>query len=205
MVTRPRSDDVLYRPPDDPVLVEVPGFDFAMVDGSGDPNTSPDYQQALAALYSFSYPVAITLKRAGRVGLKVGTLEGLWWADDMAAFDTAGDRTAWRWTMMIRQPDDIPAEVVAAARAKVVAKVGATAGQSLRLERFEEGRCAQVMHHGPYADERPTIERLHAFVADQGLRLRGRHHEIYLSDPRRTVPAAMRTILRQPVGPAGTD
>jgi hypothetical protein len=198
--SKPDSRDaLLYRPPDDPVLVEVPGFDFAMVEGSGDPNTSPAYQHAVATLYAFSYPVVITLKRSGRAGLKVGPLEGLWWADDLAAFDTDGDRTAWRWTMMIRQPTGIPPEVLAQARTKVVAKVGESAADALRIERFDEGRSAQVMHHGPYAEERATIERLHSFIAQQGLRLRGRHHEVYLSDPRKAAPAAMRTVLRQPV------
>jgi hypothetical protein len=193
------GDKALYRPPAVPVLVDVPGLDFALVDGSGDPNTSPDYRQALAALYAFSYPVVITLKRLGRLGLKVGPLEGQWSADDMNAFGTAGDRTTWRWTMMIRQPEGIPDDVLTRARAKVIAKVGRSAASSLRIERFDEGRCAQVMHHGPYADEGHTIERLHAFIAEQGMQLRGRHHEIYLSDPRRTVPAAMKTVLRQPV------
>jgi hypothetical protein len=212
------EDRVLFGPPDDPVLVDVPGLDFAMIDGSDDPATSPDYQQAVTALYAFSYPVVIAMKRAGHHDLKLHPLEGLWWGDsaagggtavdrtaddaragDRGAFELGGDRTAWRWTMMMRRPDDIPDDVLAKAQAKVVAKVGPRGAAALRIERFDEGRCAQVMHHGPYAGERLTIERLHAFIADGGLRPRGRHHEIYLSDPRLTLPTAMRTILRQPV------
>lgn len=120
-----RTDDrTLYQPPADPVLVEVPSFEFVMIDGSGDPGTSPDYQAAVAALYAVSYPVVITLKRAGRPGLKVRPLEGLWWAEDLSVFQPAGeDRASWRWTMMIRQPDDVPGEVYDAAAAKMDGRV----------------------------------------------------------------------------------
>ena len=202
--TKPASlDETLYRPPTDPVLVEVPAFDFLMIDGRGDPNTSQEYAAAIQALYSASYPVVMTLKRAGRPELKVRPLEGLWWADDVGAFDPAtADRTAWRWTMMIRQPDGVPEALYADAMARAAKKVGRDAAGRLRVERFEEGRCAQVMHLGPYADEGPNIVRLHQFVAAQGLALRGRHHEIYLSDPRRCAPAKLRTVIRHPVEPA---
>lgn len=190
----------LYRPPREPVLVEVPPFDFIMVDGMGDPSTSAAFEAAVGALYAFSYPVVIPLKRSGRAELKVAPLEGLWWADDLGAFDPARqDRGAWRWTLMIRQPVDIPADVLANAFAKMTKKVGADLASRVRFERFDEGRCAQLMHHGPYAEEGPNIVRLHEFIAAQGSRLRGHHHEIYLSDPRRSAPEKMRTILRQPV------
>jgi hypothetical protein len=190
----------LYRPPREPVLVDVPPGDFIMVDGMGDPSTSAAFQAAVGALYAVSYPVVIPLKRSGRADLKVGPLEGLWWADDLGAFDPARqDRGAWRWTLLIRQPSDIPAEVLANAFAKMTKKVGAEVASGVRFEHFEEGRCAQLMHHGPYADEGPNIVKLHEFIAAQGLTLRGHHHEIYLSDPRRSAPETMRTILRQPV------
>ena len=194
------EDRVQYRPPTDPVLVDVPAFEFVMVEGSGDPNTSVDYQAAVAALYAFSYPVVITLKKAGRSDLKVRPLEGLWWAEDIGVFDsTREDRSAWRWTMMIRQPDDIPVGVTDAGMVNVTKKVGSSMAERVRFERFDEGRCAQLMHHGPYQEEGPSIARLHDFVAAQGLRLRGNHHEIYLSDPRKAAPAKMRTVLRHPV------
>lgn len=194
------DDKTLYQPPADPVLVEVPPFEFVMIDGSGDPNTSPDYQAAIGALYAVSYPVVIALKRTGQVELKVRPLEGLWRADPLSVFEPAtADRTTWRWTMMIRQPDDVPGAVYDAAFATMAKKLGPAVASRVRVERFGEGLCVQLMHHGPYADEGPAIARLHDFAAARGLWLRGRHHEIYLSDPRRTAPGKMRTVLRQPV------
>lgn len=193
----PADEEALYRPPADPVLVRVPGFEFAMVDGAGDPNTSPDYALAVQALYTLSYAVVMPLKRRGRPELKVRPLEGLWWADDPAAF-LDGDRTAWQWCMMIRQPPDVPRELSDAALGKVLGKVGPDVARRVRVERFEEGLCAQLLHVGPYADEGPNIARLHTFIAEQGLRLTGRHHEIYLSDPRRAKPEKLRTVIRQP-------
>ena len=190
----------LYRPGREPVLVEVPPFDFIMVDGMGDPSTSVAFEAAVGALYAFSYSVVIPMKRSGRADLKVAPLEGLWWADDLGAFDPARQvRDAWRWTLMIRQPSDIPAAVLANAFAKMTKKVGADLAAGVRFEQFDEGRCAQLMHHGAYSDEGPNIVRLHEFIAAQGLTRRGHHHEIYLSDPRRSAPDKMRTVLRQPV------
>lgn len=195
------DDRTLYQPPADPVLIRVPPFQFVMIDGIGDPGTSPDYQAAVAALYAVSYPVVITLKRAGRPELKVRPLEGLWWADNLSVFDPSyEDRQAWHWTMMIRQPDDVPGEVYDAAFGKMTRKAGPAVAGRVRLERFDEGLCAQIMHHGPYAYEGPSIVRLHDFAAARGLRLRGHHHEIYLSDPRKSVPEKLRTVLRHPVG-----
>jgi hypothetical protein len=124
----------------------------------------------------------------------------LWWADDLGVFDPARqDRAAWKWTAMIRQPTDIPPQMLADAFAKMSKKVGAEMAGRVRVQLFDEGRCAQLMHFGPYADEGPSIVRLHEFVAAQGLNLRGKHHEIYLSDPRRSPASKMRTILRHPV------
>jgi hypothetical protein len=194
------GDKTLYHPPVDPVLIEVRESEFAMIDGSGDPNASPDYQAAVAALYAVSYPVVITLKKAGRPELKVRPLEGLWWADDLSVFQPASEsREAWRWTMMIRQPEHVPGEVYEAAFAKMAKKLGQAAAERVRIERFKEGLSAQLMHRGPYASEGADIARLHEFAAAHGYRLYGRHHEIYLSDPRKSAPEKMRTVLRQPV------
>lgn len=194
------DEKTFYRPPGNPVLVEIPSFEFVMIDGSGDPRTSADYESAVAALYAISYPVAITLKRAGRPDLKVRPLEGLWWADDFSVFQPASeDRASWRWTMMIRQPDGVPADLYDAAVATMARKLGRGMADQVRIERFDEGLCAQLMHRGPYAEETPSIARLHDFAAAQGLRLRGHHHEIYLTDPRKCAPRNMRTVLRQPV------
>jgi hypothetical protein len=195
------ADKELYAPPTEPVLVDVPAFDFLMIDGSGAPGAD-EHTAAVQALYSVSYPVVIGLKRAGRPELKVRPLEGMWWLADenYEGFDPrTSDRSTWRWTMLIRQPDDVPAGMFDAAIAKAVGKVGSDVAGRLRVERFDEGRSAQVLHRGPYADEFPTIARLHEFIAAQGLTERGRHHEIYLTDPRRSAPDRMRTVLRQPV------
>ena len=194
------DDRMLYQPPAEPVLVRVPPFTFVMIDGIGDPGTSAGYRAAIAAVYAVSYPVVIALKRAGRPELKVRPLEGLWWADDPGAFNPVSQhRASWQWTVMIRQPEDVPPDVYAAAFAKLAAKAVPDVAGQVRVERFDEGLCAQLMHHGPYAVEGPSVVRLHGFAAARGLRLRGRHHEIYLSDPRRSAPQKMRTVLRQPV------
>lgn len=199
--TVPTPENLLYKPATDPVLIEVPEFDFVMIDGRGDPRTSPAFQEAISAVYSFSYPVVISLKRAGREGLKVRPLEALWWADDVSAFDPATQhRAAWQWTVMIRQPEDIPSDVLDAARRSVAKKVGSEVAQRVRLAPFHEGLCVQLMHIGPYSEEGPRIAAMHRFVAGHGLQLRGRHHEIYLSDPRHSLPTKIRTILRHPVG-----
>jgi hypothetical protein len=197
-----RADDrTLYQPPAVPVLVRVPALTFVMVDVHGDPAMSADYRAAIAAVYAVSYPVVTALKRAGRAELKVRPLEALWRADDLGAFNPGRqDRASWQLTMMIRQPDDVPAEVYYSAFSKMAAKTRPDVAARVRVESFDEGLCAQLMHNGPYAVEGRSIVRLHDFAAARGLRLRGRHHEIYLSDPRRGVQGKMRTVLRQPVG-----
>ena len=198
-IPKEQNERLLHRPPTTPVLVDVPPYDNLAVDGVGDPN-GPSFQQAVPALYSIIYPVVITLRRMGRTDVKVWPLEAMWWADDYAVFKPETiDREAWRWTALLRLPEDVPDDVMAMARSKAEAKLGAQAAQGARIDALDEGRCAQVMHRGPFADEGPTIAALHAFIAEQGLFLNGPHHEIYLSDPRRCAPAKMRTVLRQPV------
>lgn len=189
----------LYAAPREPVLIDVPDLSFLMIDGRGDPSTAPEYTQAIEALYSVAYTLKFTLKRAAEpFDYAVMPLEGLWWAPDMSSF-ASGDRASWEWTAMIMQPDLVTGELVERALAEATAKKALPAAARLRLERFEEGPSAQVMHLGPYSAEGPTIARLHAFIAEQGLALRGKHHEVYLGDPRRTAPERLRTIVRQPV------
>ncbi len=129
-------------------------------------------------------------------------LEGLWWVNDVEKFSMAelmGRRDEWQWTMMIMQPDFVTRALVKQAIAEVIEKRGdSPALAKIRLASFREGKCAQVMHIGPYSAEAPNIERLHAFITDSGHALRGKHHEIYLGDPRRTKPEKLKTILRQP-------
>jgi hypothetical protein len=125
-------------------------------------------------------------------------LEGLWWASDMAAF-SVDDKSAWDWTMLIMQPHEVTTGVLADAKVRAAAKVPVTALERLRLERYAEGLAAQVLHVGPYSAEGPTIASLHAFIAEQGRELAGKHHEIYLGDPRRSAPEKLKTIIRQPM------
>jgi hypothetical protein len=193
----------LYAPPKGRcVIVEVPELAFLMIDGHGDPNTSEPYQDAIQALYSAAYTLKFTLKKTDpERDFKVAPLEGLWWADEDAPTmaELQSDRDAWNWTMMIAVPDAVTAGEVAAALEAAARRRELPAAPLLRLERFDEGLAAQTMHVGPYAEEAPTIERLHDFVAAQGYELRGRHHEIYLGDPRRTAPERLKTVVRHPV------
>ncbi|MEA5456838.1 GyrI-like domain-containing protein [Sinomonas sp. JGH33] len=190
-------------------FVTVPEMTFAVVRGSGDPEGTA-FSSAVQALYSVSYTAHfIVKKRSGEV-TRVMPLEALWWFDGIGQAEGAGaltnmagvDRSAWHWQAMIAQPEPVTAEVVEQAiedcRPKHLAAL-----DELRCERWAEGQCAQTLHVGPYADEAPTIDRLHAAIAEAGLRPRGAHHEIYLGDPRRSAPEKLRTLLRQPVEPIG--
>ena len=181
------------------VIVEVPAMNYLMLDGAGDPNTSPLYQAAVGVLFSLSYTLKFMVKK-GPLAIDYGVLplEGLWWADDMSSFSTA-DKSNWQWTMMIMQPDFITPQMVAGALDKVRGKADASVLGQVRLESLAEGLCAQVMHIGPFSAEGPTIERLHRFIADSGRQRRGKHHEIYLSDIRKADPAKWKTVIRQPV------
>ena len=181
------------------VEVDVPRLRFLMIDGEGDPNTSREYAAALEALFSVSYTAKFMVKRAAQgVDYAVMPLEGLWWSDDMSSFRT-GDRAKWKWTMMIMQPDFVEAGVIHESIAEVKRKKKAlTATDGLRLQDFTEGRCAQILHVGPFSEEGPTIQRVHEFIAARSA-LAGKHHEIYLSDIRRADPARWKTIIRQPM------
>ncbi|MGD9495502.1 MAG: GyrI-like domain-containing protein, partial [Armatimonadota bacterium] len=135
----------------------------------------------------------------------VPPLEGLWWAEDMAAFDLRlpgerQDRSTWLWTLMIMMPEPVDQALYLEGHREACNKKCLLAAEEMRFEALEEGLSAQVMHIGPYAAEAPTIARLHEFISAQGHAPRGKHHEIYLSDPRKSAPERMRTVLRQPVG-----
>ena len=180
------------------VEVDVPPLRYLMIDGAGDPNTSPDYARAVEALFSVSYTTKFAVKKSG-LGIDYGVmpLEGLWWADDWSVF-TANDRGAWKWTMMILQPDFVPEEMIRRAIGNVAEKKKLPAVERLRLEEFHEGRSAQLLHIGPFTEEGPTIQRVHDFIDTRSAR-RGKHHEIYLSDIRRAAPEKWKTIIRQPM------
>ncbi|MCB1462222.1 MAG: GyrI-like domain-containing protein [Nitratireductor sp.] len=179
-------------------IVEVPLMQFARIDGAGNPNISAEYAHAVQWLYSVSYPLKFMSKKELHKDYAVPPLEGLWWADDMASF-LNGDKDSWKWTMMIMQPDWITPEMFAAATDKARGKMGEPPA-SLRLETYDEGLSVQIMYVGAYADEGPTIARLHnEFLPENGLAETGHHHEIYLGDPRRIAPDKLKTVIRQPV------
>jgi hypothetical protein len=180
-----------------PELVDVPEGVFLTIVGQGDPN-GEEYQQAMMALYGAAYTLKFRQKEMGRDFTVMG-LEGLWWIDE-GVFDmhSPANRARWRWKSMIRQPDWVTQAMIDEVLPELREKRGDKVDQ-VKAERFHEGLSAQVMHLGPYSEERPTIELLHGWVEEQGYRLRGDHHEIYLSDPRRTKPEKIRTIIRHPV------
>lgn len=189
----------LYKPSSKTVsLVEVPAFNFLMIDGQGDPNTSELYAQAVEALFSLSYTLKFMVKKGSTgVDYSVMPLEGLWWADDMSAF-TSDQKSSWKWTMMIMQPDFIDQHLVGIATQSLMKKKNLPALKDVRFESFHEGVCAQIMHVGPFSEEGPTVEKVHQYIEANGT-LSGKHHEIYLSDIRRADPAKWKTIVRQPM------
>ena len=181
-------------------LVEVPPLRYLMVDGHGDPNTSPDYATAVQVLYAFAYPLKFASKDQLGRDYVVPPLEGLWWAEDMATFTTSRDKSAWDWTLLLMTPDWLTAEHLAAARDRVTARKPTLPAERVRAEVLDEGLCVQTLHVGPFEDEGPVLADLHLrHIPEHDLVMTGRHHEIYLSDPRRTAPEKLRTILRQPV------
>ena len=187
----------LYTPtPGGVQEVEVAAQRYLMIDGCGDPATSAAYADAVAALFAVSYAIKFQVKR-GPLAIDYGVmpLEGLWWAEDPLAFASA-DRRAWQWTAMILQPACVTDTLVDEAIAETRRKKALPALDRLRSELFTEGRCAQILHVGPFATEAATIAQLHAYLDARGGR-RGKHHEIYLSDPRRVDPAKWKTLLRQ--------
>jgi hypothetical protein len=180
------------------VIVEVPKMNFLVVDGQGDPNTAQEYRDAMEALYAVSYTLKFMIKRGEEVDYVVMPLEGVWWTEDMTKF-TMESKDAWKWTSMIMQPDYVTEELVQRALEQVREKKDLPALSVMRFEGVHEGLSAQIMHIGPYSAEGPTIERLHNFIREKRYELRGKHHEIYLGDPRRSKPEKMKTVIRQPI------
>jgi hypothetical protein len=185
-------------PEGEPETVDVPPMDFVMVDGKGDPNDNQEFVEAMEALYGLAYTLKFMLKRGPEpMDYTVMPLQGLWWADDMEVF-AMDHRGEWSWTLMIMHPPEVTEEHFEAAREELRRKKGPAAVDKLRFERYHEGPSAQIMHLGPYSEEAPTIAKLHEFIKDGGHQFRGKHHEIYLGDPRRSAPEKLRTIIRQP-------
>lgn len=168
-----------------PAFVEVPAARVLAIDGTGPPG-GDEFQQAVAALFSVAYTAKFTAKKERGVAVKVPPLEGLYDAN-------------WAWTLLLRLPDELDDELVERARAEAAAKRALPAIAEVHVESLDEGPSAELLHVGPYSEEAPTIEQLHAYIRAAGRRPRGRHHEIYLGDPRRTKPERLRTMIRQPV------
>lgn len=197
-----KSMKEFYQPSVNEVsLIEVPEMQFLMIDGMGSPGDSQEYLDALAALYPVVFKTKFLSKEKGK-DYVVPPLEGLWWADDMKDF-TEGNREQWKWTMMIMQPDWITQETINEAVESTIEKKPELKDiiSKLRLEKYKEGKAAQIMHIGPYSEEGPTIEKIHKFIESNGGTFDGhnqKHHEIYLSDPRKAKPENMKTVIRQP-------
>lgn len=191
----------LYNPlAKEPVAVVVPPMNFLMIDGEGNPNNSQAYTEAVETLYALAYSLKFQIKKKGEIDYPVMPLEGLWWADDMASFTIVRNKEAWKWTMMIMQPEYVTAVLFQNALAEVAKKKSLPALNNVRFEAYDEGLSAHIMHNGSYDTEGPTIVRLHDFIVQSGHVLRGKHHEIYLGDPRKTVPENLKTVIRQPMG-----
>ncbi|MFD2472703.1 GyrI-like domain-containing protein [Amycolatopsis silviterrae] len=198
-----KAHRALYSPSSkDFAVVDVPALRYLAADGHGDPNTAPEYTNAVEALYGIAYAVKFASKALGR-DFVVGPLEGLWRADDPAVFLTR-EKEKWDWTMLISQPDWVTEEMVQDAAARVAKKKDNPALANVQLRTLHEGTSVQILHLGSYDDETPTLNRLHhEYLPEHGLTFNGDHHEIYLSDPRRTAPEKLKTVLRQPVKPLG--
>ncbi len=201
-----KTEKEYYQARTTPALVEVPRMHFLMQDGAGDPNTSAAYAGAVQALYGVAYAIRMKKDWPGWYAFVVPPLEGLWDFDDPAftgGGQPIGDKNRFRWTMMIRQPDFVTAEVLTEAKAILARKKPELDLSGIRLEPFQEGLCVQVMHLGPYDEEPASVAKLHRFIEEAGYEedFTGgrRHHEIYLSDPRKTDPLKLKTLLRHPV------
>lgn len=181
-------------------VITVPTLQFLMIDGHGNPNTAESYRDSLATLYPVAYKLKFFSKNELGRDYTVMPLEAQWWSDDMESFTNARDKSRWDWTLMNMVPDWVTQEHLDMAREAVAKKGESPLLKALRLEPLHEGLSVQTLHIGPYDDEGPVLEEMHnKFIPEKSLTMTGRHHEIYLGDPRRTAPEKLRTILRQPV------
>jgi hypothetical protein len=187
-----------YKPSADSVeLVDVPQMNFLMIDGQGDPNSDPAYQEAVESLFTVSYALKMQIKKSDAIDYGVMPLEGLWWPEDMSRFSVER-KSEWKWTLMIHQPTPVTRKAFEKAYADVKAKQDLAALGRLRFEAYAEGRSAHKLHVGPFTEEGPVIKAIHDRIAAIGAKLRGKHHEIYLSDIHKAAPEKWKTIIRQP-------
>ncbi len=190
----------LYNPSGKEIsVVDVPAMNFLIIDGEGAP-ASPHYVEAVSALFSLAYALKFMVKKGKGVDYSVMPLEGLWWMDDMSKFSADPEsKTKWKLTAMIMQPKYVSAEDFKAAVDQTKKKKDLPALPKVRFETFKEGPSAQIMYVGPFADEGPTIQKIHAHIKASGHQLSGKHHEIYLNDPSKTAPEKLKTVIRQPM------
>ncbi|AKB83151.1 hypothetical protein MSBR3_2573 [Methanosarcina barkeri 3] len=199
-----KENKELYNPSAKEVsIVNVPEMNFLMIDGKGDPNISQEYQDSIEALFSVSYKIKFISKKENSQDYVVMPLEGLWWVENMKEF-TVQDKSGWKWTAMIRQPDFITKDVIKEAVKEVEKKKKLPALSRIKFQSLHEGLSAQIMHIGPYSQEDPTVEKLHNFIEEKGYEFNGslpgeKHHEIYISNMLRTEPEKLKTIIRQPM------
>lgn len=179
-------------------MVAVPEMRFLKIDGRGNPNTSQEYKEAVEALFQLSYAIKFMIKK-GEMAIDYGVmpLEGLWWVDDMSKFDV-NKKDDWQWTMMIMQPEFITPSIVEKAMEQLKQKKNPPALPKIRFECYAESKAAQIMHIGPFSEEGPTIQKVHNAILENGFKITGKHHEIYLTDIRRAAPEKWKTIIRQP-------
>jgi hypothetical protein len=197
----------LYQPGVEPTVIDVPEMVFIMVDGEGDPNTSVAYKAALDALYGISYSIKMSkmgdTQPEGYFDFVVPPLEGLWNIDDQAFEAGIADKSKFRWTSMIRLPEFVTQGVFETTKTMLAKKKPSVDTGAVRLEKFTEGLCAQIMHIGSYDDEPATIRLLKEFIAKSGYSVdisdTRKHHEIYLGDPRKTAPEKLKTVIRYPI------
>jgi len=199
-----KENKELYNPSAKEVsIVDVPEMSFLVIDGEGDPNTSQEYQDSIEALFSVSYKVKFISKKENSQDYVVMPLEGLWWVENPKEF-TVQDKSGWKWTAMIRQPDFITKDVIKKAVQEVEKKKKLPALSRIKFQRLHEGLSSQIMHIGPYSQEGPTVKKLHNFIEEKGYEFNGslpgeKHHEIYISNILRTKPEKLKTIIRQPM------
>ena len=189
-------------------IVALPAFRYFMVDGEGDPNTATAYSDAITLLYAASYSLKFLSKKERAFDYVVPPLEALWWSADMSDFES-GRKDQWKWTAMIMVPEQVSGELIDQALANLAIKRPDLQLSLLRVDELNEGRCVQILHLGPYEQEGLTLRRMHReFLPENGFTFAGKHHEIYLSDPRKSAPEKIKTILRQPIKakePSSTD
>jgi hypothetical protein len=199
-----KENKELYDPSAKEVsIVDVPKMNFLMIDGEGDPNTSQKYQDAIEALFPVSFKVKYISGKENLQDYVVMPLEGLWWIENMEDFSIQ-DKSGWKWTAMIRQPDFITRDMIKKATEEVEKMKNPPALSKIKFESLHEGISAQIMHIGTYSQEGPTVEKLHNFIEEKNYEFDGsipgeKHHEIYISDMRRTKPERLKTVIRQPM------